>query len=123
MNCKHSLTIIHPKKKHTRHHKLQVSSLSPSIPIPNSKTPPSNTNHCPPASLLLLEHNLLRHGIDNLAIKLGRLAAWETNLLSQIIGQQIQQFFVALLVEKGLVYELRVFVVGVAGGGDGEVEV
>lgn len=50
------------------------------------------------------------------------MPAWEANLLCQIVGQQIEQVLVALLVEQRLVDEFRVCV-GLAGRGDGEVEV
>jgi hypothetical protein len=66
----------------------------------NSNLPSTHTiqnkhkpNSFPPLTmqtlLLFLQNNLLAHAIYNLAIELGRLAPWETNLLGKIIRQQV----------------------------------
>ena len=50
------------------------------------------------------------------------MAPREANLLGQIVRQEIQQILVSLLVQQRLVDEFCVGV-GLAGVGDGEVEV
>ena len=84
------------------------------------------------SSSILLDNNLLRHTIHHPRIKLDRMIPGKTNLLGQVIRQQIHQIPIPVRVQQRLVRELGLLVrqtrgslrVGDAGVvGDGEVEV
>jgi hypothetical protein len=62
--------------------------------------------------------------LQYLAIKLGRLTTGKANLLGKIVGQHVDEFSIALLVEERLVYEFCVLKGRVGRvGGDDDVEV
>jgi len=79
--------------------------------------------------------NALRHAVDDAPVEFCGVVTREANLLGQIVGQDVHEAAVAVLVEEGRVGELGVLVGGGQGGGaarslgagggvgDGEVEV
>lgn len=59
-----------------------------------------------PILLLILNDNLPSHALDDLCIKLDGVVPREANLLGQVVGQNVDEVAVALVVEQGLVGEL-----------------
>lgn len=58
----------------------------------------------------ILHDNPLRHAIHDLGVEFGGMVAWETDILGQIIGQDIHEVAIPVLVEKGLVRKLGILV-------------